>query len=68
MYTWQWENAFEDMPEIRVTVELRQIGQAPELLLTHEGPLEVPVCLQHRSGWLAALERIERVVAVLQVD
>jgi hypothetical protein len=35
-------------------------------LLTHEGLPEVPICLQHRSGWLAALERIDRIVAVLK--
>jgi activator of Hsp90 ATPase-like protein len=68
VYTWQWENAFEEMPETRVFVELRALGPATELLLTHEGLPEVPICLQHRSGWLAALDRIERIVADTQAD
>ena len=64
VYTWQWENAFDHMPETRVIVEFRELGPATELLLTHENLPEIPICLQHRSGWLAALDRIERIFVV----
>jgi len=65
VYTWQWENAFEQMPETRVIVEFRELGPATELLLTHENLPEIPICLQHRSGWLAVLDRIEGILAAL---
>ena len=60
-YTWQWENAFEGMPETRVIVEFRDIGGATELSLTHENLPEIPGCLQHRNGWLSAFGRIDRI-------
>jgi len=63
VYTWHWENAFEQMPETRVIVEFKELGFATELLLTHENLPEIPNCLQHRSGWLAALDRFERTFA-----
>ena len=63
-YTWQWENAFEEMMETRVIVEFRDLGSATELLLTHENLPEIPICLQHRSGWLAALDRFDSRLSV----
>ena len=67
VYTWQWENAFEEMPETQVIVEFRELGSATELLLTHENLPEIPICLLHRNGWAAALDRIERVFFVYSV-
>jgi uncharacterized protein YndB with AHSA1/START domain len=64
VYTWRWESAFEQMPETQVIVEFRQLGPATELLLTHQNLPEIPICLQHRSGWAAALDRIERTFSV----
>jgi len=61
VFTWKWENAFEQMPETQVIVEFREIGSATELVLTHENLPEIPICLLHRNGWAAALDRIERV-------
>jgi uncharacterized protein YndB with AHSA1/START domain len=67
VYTWKWENAFEQMPETQVIVEFRELGSATELLLTHENLPEIPICLLHRNGWAAALDRIERVFFVYSV-
>jgi len=61
-YTWKWENAFEQMPETRVTVEFIPDGDATSICLTHERLPEIGVCLQHRSGWMAAWDRIERII------
>ena len=58
VYSWKWENAFEQMPETRVTVEFAPAGVGTILVLSHEYLPEIPVCLQHRSGWLAALDRL----------
>ncbi len=61
-YTWKWENAFQEMMETRVIVEFRDLGRATELLLTHENLPEIPTCLQHRSGWIAAFDRISGIM------
>jgi len=47
------------MPKTHVTVQFTDLGAATELLLTHENLPEIPVCLEHRSGWLAAWTRLE---------
>lgn len=59
VYTWRWENAFEGMPETRVTVRFAADGVFTLVMLTHENLPEIPVCLQHRSGWIAAWDRLE---------
>lgn len=62
VYTWQWEGAFPDMPETRVTLELQ--GSSDETLLTlrHEGFSESASRQQHRSGWMSACDRLDRQV------
>lgn len=62
VYTWQWEGAFTDMPETRVTLELQ--GSSDETLLTlrHEGFSEPGSRQQHRSGWMSACDRLNRKV------
>jgi len=51
------------MPETRVIVQFIETGKATELLLTHQDLPEIPICLQHRSGWIEALERVERALS-----
>ena len=60
-YTWQWENAFELMPQTNVTVQFISEGATTLVLLTHEHLPEIAVCLQHRAGWIAAWHRLERI-------
>ena len=60
VYTWRWENAFPDMPETRVTVQFVERGSGTEVVLTHENLPEVNVCVRHRSGWIAAWNRMEK--------
>ena len=57
-YTWRWENAFEQMPATQVTVQFVADGEGTILILTHGRIPDAAVCLQHRSGWVAALERV----------
>ena len=59
VYTWRWENAFHDMPETRITVQFIEYGSGTEVVLTHENLPEIDVCLRHRSGWIAAWNRME---------
>jgi uncharacterized protein YndB with AHSA1/START domain len=60
VYTWRWENAFPNMPETRVTVEFLERESGTEVVLIHENLPEIPICLRHREGWLAAWDRIEK--------
>jgi hypothetical protein len=36
IYTWEWENAFEQMPETQVTVSFIESGGGTEMELVHE--------------------------------
>jgi len=65
VYTWNWENAFPEMPETRVTVEFApREGGGTQLTLIHEALPGLPLCLRHRSGWLRALKRLQDAVTV----
>ncbi len=61
VYTWLWDGAFPEMPETRVTVEFHAVAGGTELSLRQEA-LAMPFCVQHLSGWTAALDRIARIV------
>ena len=62
VYTWRWEGAFAGMPETLVTLEL--CGSENETLLTlrHENFTDLGIRHQHRAGWIAACDRLDRVV------
>jgi uncharacterized protein YndB with AHSA1/START domain len=63
VYTWCWEGAFADMPETLVTLEL--FGSETETLLTlrHEKFADLGLLQQHRAGWIAACNRLDRLVS-----
>ena len=58
VYTWNWENAFPEMPETRVTEEFASRDGGTELTPMHEALPGIAVCLRHRSEWLDAVERL----------
>jgi uncharacterized protein YndB with AHSA1/START domain len=60
-YTWKWENAFSGMPQTRVTVRFFSTGEATVVVLEHDRLPEISVCLRHRNGWMAALERTQQI-------
>ena len=63
VYTWRWQNAFEGMPETRVTVLFTEApGGATDVVLVHENLPGVPLCLRHWNGWKAAWPRIDAVL------
>jgi uncharacterized protein YndB with AHSA1/START domain len=68
VYTWRWQNAFEGMPETRVTVLFTDTpGGGTDVLLTHEKLPGVPLCLRHWNGWKAAWPRIDAALAEVPV-
>jgi len=62
VYTWCWEGAFTEMPPTLVSLQLE--GSAEETLLTlrHENFVDVALRHQHRSGWISACDRLDRLV------
>ena len=62
VYTWLWLGAMERMPETRVTVEFLPLDEGTEIALTHDNFPDVPSWQQHRSGWIAACDRMERIL------
>ena len=62
IYTWEWENAFEQMPETQVTVSFIESEGGTELELIHEPLPEIPICLRVRAGWLDAWQRLKKVL------
>ena len=60
VYTWRWENAFPGMPETLVTVELEGAGGETVLTIRHEKFADFATRHQHRSGWIAACNRLDR--------
>ena len=64
VYTWDWkEDGYRMDVETLVTVELKPVGGATEVLLTHElFPAEEAVA-GHNEGWTSCLNRLESLLA-----
>jgi uncharacterized protein YndB with AHSA1/START domain len=60
VYTWRWEGAFAGMPETLVTLELRGTESETLLMLRHDNFTDPGLRQQHRSGWIAACDRLDR--------
>jgi uncharacterized protein YndB with AHSA1/START domain len=61
-FTWRWEGAFEQMPETIVTIDFIEFAGGTELTLRHENFAEADIRRQHRSGWIAACDRLDQAV------
>jgi uncharacterized protein YndB with AHSA1/START domain len=62
VYTWRWEGAFAEMPETLVTLELRGSDGETLLILHHDNFTDLGLRQQHRSGWVSACDRLDRLV------
>jgi uncharacterized protein YndB with AHSA1/START domain len=64
VYTWDWkEDGYRMDVETLVTVEMKSVGDATEVLLTHElFPAEEAVA-GHGEGWTSCLNRLEGIFA-----
>ena len=60
VYTWRWEGAFAGMPETLVTLELSGSENETLLILRHDNFTDTGLRQQHRSGWIAACDRLDR--------
>jgi uncharacterized protein YndB with AHSA1/START domain len=62
VYTWTWENAFSDLDPTLVTVEIAGSEDGTILMLRHENFGDPGIRNQHRTGWITACNRLDRVV------
>jgi len=62
VYTWRWEGAFTHLPETLVTLELRGAETDTLLTLRHQKFSDAAILQQHRTGWIAACNRLDRLV------
>jgi uncharacterized protein YndB with AHSA1/START domain len=62
VYTWRWEGAFMHLPETLVTLELRGSPSETVLTLRHQKFADAGLLQQHRTGWIAACNRLDRLV------
>ena len=61
-YTWRWENAFPETPETVVTVEFDGSDSETVPTVRHDNFDDLGTRHQHRSGWIAACNRLDRLV------
>jgi len=57
VYTWQWHWPDRRTRESLVTVEFHDLGDATEMVLTHEGLRSDNSVQFHTTGWNESLER-----------
>jgi uncharacterized protein YndB with AHSA1/START domain len=62
VYTWRWEGAFAEMPETLVMLELHGSDNETLLTLHHDNFIDPGLRQQHRSAWMSACDRLDRVV------
>ena len=62
VYTWRWRGAFEGIAETRVTVEFLEVAGGTEVVVVHDNFATVQLWQRHRSGWIAACDRMEQVL------
>ena len=58
VFSWAWQSTPER--ESQVTIGLKPDGDGTILTLTHEQFFDQKACDDHRVGWMAALDNIER--------
>ena len=58
IFTWVVENDTERSPETIVTIEFLDLGDETEIVIVHEGFLDLGVRAAHEEGWEGCLEAI----------
>ncbi len=62
VYTWSWEGAFPEIAATLVTVEIDGTSDGTLLTLRHESFDDLGIRNQHRTGWIAACNRLDSLV------
>ena len=56
IYTWIVENDAGRSPETTVTVDFRDLGDETEIVIVHDGFLDLGIRAAHAEGWDACLD------------
>jgi len=59
VFTWNWETSTVEPDETLITVELRDVGGATELLLTHSRLSSQLSQERHGHGWAGCLDSLQ---------
>jgi len=62
VYTWAWSNHAMGPNESRVTMDLSELGEETELVLTHELFATAQERDGHNQGWSASFDRLQALV------
>ena len=62
--TWRWKGGQEDPGESRIAIVLRAITGVTELTFTHSLLHDEQTRRNHEEGWIGALNKLERHVAL----
>jgi uncharacterized protein YndB with AHSA1/START domain len=64
VYTWNWDGAFDDMPETTIEVDFIETSDGTELVF-EQVELPMRVCGRHLVGWLQAFARLSNMMGLL---
>ena len=59
VYSWDWEEESNHMGDTLVTVEFNEMGDATEVVITHELFPNEEARNGHDTGWISCLNRLE---------
>src|SRR3954447_22162588 len=62
VYTWKWDGAFAEMAPTLVTVEIDGSEDGTFLTLRHGNFGDLGIRNQHRTGWIAACNRLDQLL------
>jgi uncharacterized protein YndB with AHSA1/START domain len=60
VYTWSWEEGKKEFGETLVTVDFCDLGNATEIILTHEFFPTAGDRAEHEGGWAGCLNRLPK--------
>jgi uncharacterized protein YndB with AHSA1/START domain len=61
VFTWQWESGMEGFSgDTTITVEIREVKDGTEVVLTHAGLPSESQRDNHAEGWQSALENLQK--------
>lgn len=58
VFTWDWEQDDHSVEETLVTVELKQVGNATEVTVTHDRFPNADAADGHQQGWDSCLDQL----------
>ncbi len=65
VYTWLWEGAPAETHTTTVTIQLKSLDKTKtELVLTHSGFADDNMKVEHDSGWMSTLKKLDQFLSI----